>query len=165
MQFSPSIATPAAAYPADCAILLCLAGIGPHLPHAFIPVRFSSAASRLGRSRLRCRSGTALCGRVCGASSCRLRGFTTSHSGLIWLLQPCRSGRPFCSNSAVPEASDFSVPADCRNYWHSLAFVEWPNYESPYGYEEMHYWSHRSPALNQTEKLPPKIRNGARPEV
>ena len=41
--------------------------------------------------------------------------------------------------SAVPEASDFGIPASCGNYWHRSVFVEWRNYEGAYGHEELHY--------------------------
>jgi hypothetical protein len=41
--------------------------------------------------------------------------------------------------SAVPTASDFAVPADCRSYWHRSVFVEWRDYEGSYGHEEVHY--------------------------
>ena len=41
--------------------------------------------------------------------------------------------------SAVPEASDFGVPANCGNYWHRSVFVEWQDYEGTYGHEEVHY--------------------------
>ena len=43
------------------------------------------------------------------------------------------------SVSAVPTASDFAVPADCRSYWHRSVFVEWRDYEGSYGHEEVHY--------------------------
>ena len=43
------------------------------------------------------------------------------------------------SISAVPEASDFGVPASCGNYWHRSVFVEWRDYEGTYGHEEVHY--------------------------
>lgn len=43
------------------------------------------------------------------------------------------------SVSAVPIASDFAVPADCRSYWHRSVFVEWRDYEGSYGHEEVHY--------------------------
>ena len=41
--------------------------------------------------------------------------------------------------SAVPEASDFGIPASCSNYWHRSVFVEWRDYEGTYGHEEVHY--------------------------
>ena len=43
------------------------------------------------------------------------------------------------SISAVPEPSDFGIPASCGNYWHRSVFVEWRDYEGTYGYEEVHY--------------------------
>ena len=43
------------------------------------------------------------------------------------------------SISAVPEASDFGIPANCDNYWHRSVFVEWRDYEGTYGHEEVHY--------------------------
>ena len=43
------------------------------------------------------------------------------------------------SISAVPEASDFGIPASCGNYWHRSVFVEWRDYEGTYGHEEVHY--------------------------
>ena len=43
------------------------------------------------------------------------------------------------SISAVPEASDFSIPASCASYWHRSVFVEWRDYEGAYGHEEVHY--------------------------
>lgn len=43
------------------------------------------------------------------------------------------------SVSAVPTASDFAVPADCRSYWHRSVFVEWRDYQDSYGHEEVHY--------------------------
>ncbi len=43
------------------------------------------------------------------------------------------------SISAVPEASDFSIPASCASYWHRSVFVEWRDYEGTYGHEEVHY--------------------------
>jgi hypothetical protein len=41
--------------------------------------------------------------------------------------------------SAIPEASDFGVPANCGNYWHRSVLVEWRDYEGTYGHEEVHY--------------------------
>lgn len=41
--------------------------------------------------------------------------------------------------SAVPAASDLSVPADCRDYRHRSVFVEWRDYEGTYGHEEVRY--------------------------
>lgn len=43
------------------------------------------------------------------------------------------------SVSAIPTASDFAVPADCRSYWHRSVFVEWRDYGGIYGHEEVHY--------------------------
>jgi hypothetical protein len=43
------------------------------------------------------------------------------------------------SLSAVPAASDLSVPADCRGYQHRSVFVEWRDFEGSYGHEEVHY--------------------------
>ncbi len=43
------------------------------------------------------------------------------------------------SISAIPEASDFGIPASCGNYWHRSVFVEWRDYEGTYGHEEVHY--------------------------
>ena len=43
------------------------------------------------------------------------------------------------SPAAVPAASDFDTPADCRNYSHRSVFVEWRDYEGTYGHEEVHY--------------------------
>ena len=43
------------------------------------------------------------------------------------------------SISAVPEASDFGIPASCGNYGHRSVFVEWRDYEGTYGHEEVHY--------------------------
>jgi hypothetical protein len=43
------------------------------------------------------------------------------------------------SMSAVPEASDFGIPANCGNYLHRSVFVEWRDYEGTYGHEEVHY--------------------------
>ncbi len=43
------------------------------------------------------------------------------------------------SVSAVPEASDFRIPASCGSYWHRSVFVEWRDYEGAYGHEEVHY--------------------------
>jgi hypothetical protein len=43
------------------------------------------------------------------------------------------------SVSAVPEASDFGIPASCGNYRHRSVFVEWRDYEGTYGHEEVHY--------------------------
>ncbi|MDO8986387.1 hypothetical protein [Cypionkella sp.] len=43
------------------------------------------------------------------------------------------------SISAVPEASDFGIPAGCGSYWHRSVFVEWRDYEGSYGHEEVHY--------------------------
>jgi hypothetical protein len=48
-------------------------------------------------------------------------------------------GRERSSISAVPEASDFRVPADCGNFWHRSVFVEWRDYQRAYGHEEVHY--------------------------
>jgi hypothetical protein len=41
--------------------------------------------------------------------------------------------------SAVPTASDFAVPNDCRDYRYRSVFVEWRDYEGNYGHEEVHY--------------------------
>ena len=43
------------------------------------------------------------------------------------------------STSAVPEASNFAIPASCSSYWHRSVFVEWQDYEGTYGHEEVHY--------------------------
>ena len=43
------------------------------------------------------------------------------------------------STSAIPEASDFAIPASCSSYWHRSVFVEWRDYEGTYGHEEVHY--------------------------
>ncbi|WP_202905567.1 hypothetical protein [Cypionkella psychrotolerans] len=43
------------------------------------------------------------------------------------------------STSAVPEASDFTIPTSCSSYWHRSVFVEWRDYEGSYGHEEVHY--------------------------
>jgi hypothetical protein len=43
------------------------------------------------------------------------------------------------STAAVPEASDFAIPASCSSYWHRSVFVEWRDYEGTYGHEEVHY--------------------------
>ena len=64
-----------------------------------------------------------------------------------------RSGRVYLGNygaegdysrrrsriSAIPDASDFDIPASCGNYWHRSVFVEWRDYKGTYGYEEVHY--------------------------
>ena len=47
--------------------------------------------------------------------------------------------RRWSSVSAVPTASDLTLPADCRSYWHRSVFVEWRDYQDSYGYEEVHY--------------------------
>jgi len=41
--------------------------------------------------------------------------------------------------SAVPVASDFRMPSDCRTYRHRSVFVEWRDYQGIYGSEEVHY--------------------------
>ena len=43
------------------------------------------------------------------------------------------------SISAVPEASDFGISAECSDYWHRSVFVEWRDHEDTYGHEEVHY--------------------------
>ena len=43
------------------------------------------------------------------------------------------------SISAVPEASDFGIPARCGHYWHRSVFVEWRDHAGTYGHEEVHY--------------------------
>ncbi len=43
------------------------------------------------------------------------------------------------SISAVPEASDFGIPARCGQYWHRSVFVEWRDHAGTYGHEEVHY--------------------------
>ena len=43
------------------------------------------------------------------------------------------------SPSAVPDTSDFAIPASCSSYWHRSVFVEWRDYEGTYGHEEVHY--------------------------
>lgn len=43
------------------------------------------------------------------------------------------------SISAVPEASDFGISAECSDYWHRSIFVEWRDHEGTYGHEEVHY--------------------------
>ena len=43
------------------------------------------------------------------------------------------------SVSAVPAASDLSVPADCLGYRHRSVFVEWRDAEGAYDHEEVHY--------------------------
>lgn len=41
--------------------------------------------------------------------------------------------------SAVPAASNLTVPPSCDSYWHRSVFVEWRDYEGTYGHEEVHY--------------------------
>ena len=41
--------------------------------------------------------------------------------------------------SAVPAASDLTVPVSCNSYWHRSVLVEWRDYEGGYGSEEVHY--------------------------
>ncbi|WP_340264000.1 hypothetical protein [Sulfitobacter pontiacus] len=41
--------------------------------------------------------------------------------------------------SAVPAASDFRMPVECRNYRYRSVFVEWRDYMGSYGSEEVHY--------------------------
>ena len=43
------------------------------------------------------------------------------------------------SPAAIPAASDFDTPADCRNYSHRSVFVEWRDLGGTYGHEEVHY--------------------------
>ena len=43
------------------------------------------------------------------------------------------------SPSAIPEASDLKVPANCQSYSYRSVFVEWRDYEGTYGHEEVHY--------------------------
>lgn len=43
------------------------------------------------------------------------------------------------SIAAVPEASDFEIPANCRDYRHRSVVVEWHDYQGAYGHEEVHY--------------------------
>ncbi|MFN7089442.1 MAG: hypothetical protein ACK4P4_02675 [Allorhizobium sp.] len=43
------------------------------------------------------------------------------------------------SPEAVPEASDFAIPAICDNYSHRSVFVEWRDFEGSYGHDEVHY--------------------------
>ena len=40
---------------------------------------------------------------------------------------------------AVPEVSDFEIPASCRDYRHRSVFVEWRDYMGSYGHDEVHY--------------------------
>jgi len=41
--------------------------------------------------------------------------------------------------SAVPEASDLDLTADCRSIRHRSVFVEWRDAEGTYDHEEVHY--------------------------
>lgn len=43
------------------------------------------------------------------------------------------------SVAAVPQASDFEVPGQCRDYRHRSIFVEWRDYEGSYRHDEVHY--------------------------
>ncbi len=43
------------------------------------------------------------------------------------------------SLAAVPAASDFRQPQECRNYSYRSVFVEWRDYEGTYGHEEVKY--------------------------
>ena len=43
------------------------------------------------------------------------------------------------NTSAIPDASDFAIPASCSSYWHRSVFVEWRDYEGTYGHEAVHY--------------------------
>lgn len=43
------------------------------------------------------------------------------------------------SVAAVPVASDFEIPASCRDYRHRSVFVEWRDYMGSYGHDEVHY--------------------------
>jgi hypothetical protein len=41
--------------------------------------------------------------------------------------------------SAVPQASGFREPQECRTYSYRSVFVEWRDYQGSYGSEEVHY--------------------------
>ncbi len=63
-------------------------------------------------------------------------------SGVVYMGSYGRQGeysRRRSSIGAVPAASDFDVPASCRNYRHRSVFVEWRDYTGIYGYEEVQY--------------------------
>lgn len=40
---------------------------------------------------------------------------------------------------ALPAASDFRMPSECRNYSYRSVFVEWRDYQGSYGSEEVSY--------------------------
>lgn len=63
-------------------------------------------------------------------------------SGVVYMGTYERQGeysRRRSSIAAVPAASDFEVPDQCRDYRHRSVFVEWRDYEGTYGHEEVHY--------------------------
>lgn len=62
--------------------------------------------------------------------------------GIVYMGTYGRQGdynRRRSSIAEVPAASDFEVPANCRDYRHRSVFVEWRDYERTYGHEEVQY--------------------------
>ncbi len=202
LGLSTASITPAAAYPVDCAILLCLAGGWPasaecaHARSVFIrritpwpiepplqiwncPMRASFKSERRPIERL---FDIAFRGDVAPAALSlpevsadpilvdaqadvdisdpafdfvrSIRVFEITYQqrrssdgdcnswGTVYLGSYGEQGdytRRRSNMSAVPEASDFGIPASCGNYWHRSVFVEWRDYEGTYGHEEVHY--------------------------
>ena len=63
-------------------------------------------------------------------------------SGVVYMGSYGQQGeytRRRSSIAAVPRASDFEIPANCRDYRHRSVLVEWRDYEGAYGHEEVHY--------------------------
>ena len=202
LGLSTTVTAPAAAYPVDCAILLCLAGGWPasaectHARAVFIrritpwpiepplqiwncPMRASFRPTgrpmdRLIEIALRADSTPPIISvpepttdllRVQDSADVDLSDpafdFVRSIRVFEITYQQRRSSDGDCNSwgsvymgsygaqgdytrrrsspSAVPDASDFAIPASCSSYWHRSVFVEWRDYEGTYGHEEVHY--------------------------
>lgn len=194
--------TPVAAYPVDCAILLCLAGGWPasaecaHARAVFIrritpwpiepplqiwncPMRASFRATDWSLDRLfdiglrtmsplpfaSSRDASSGILRVQDSADVditdpafdfvrSIRVFEITYQQRRNSHGDCNTGGPIYEGSygeqgqynrrrstpaAVPAASDFNIPAGCRDYWYRSVFVEWRDYEGTYGHEEVHY--------------------------
>jgi hypothetical protein len=201
LGLSTTTVTSAAAYPVDCAILLCLAGGWPssaecaHARAVFIrritpwpiepplqiwncPMRASfrkpaaieplfaiSGPTSARITPVSPGSGNRLPLRVAGQADVDISDpafdFVRSIRVFEITYQQRRNREGDCSSwgtvhegsygeqgnyirrrsspAAVPAASDFDIPADCRVYWHRSVFVEWRSYQGTYGFEEVHY--------------------------
>ena len=201
LGFSTAAVQPAAAYPVDCAILLCLAGGWPgsaecsHARAVFIrritpwpiepPLQIWNCPMRVGFPKptdlerlFDIRANAPKPGlswlpptrespvqRVASQADVDISdpAFDFVRSirvfEITFQMQPNSDGDCNSSSSifeasygsqgnyirkrsgplAVPAASGFNLPNECRNYWYRSVFVEWRDYQGRYGSEEVNY--------------------------